>query len=321
MGNIKEAAPFWEVSTNKNHKKKPLRMANNLFLVFFLLCTPSVFTLQCYENQKSAPTNCQKKNNEVVQGIADAVAGIWDLAVNIGKTIENEVSGTNWIKNIGDQIKQITGGKIDLENRESNSQWVQNILQKMNFNLASHCWVTFKRSTGATESRGCGRTGYFGQVGGKLLKYFEEDNLHVLAGTDICFSVPVVDDLEMCLCKTDECNQDKTAAKKSLNIPDSAEPLKCAKSDCPVTDLSTVIDGWKGFNSACYMKDSEEKEHCFTTEGIYDEDVVRAAKLVQARSGEISAEGVTFTKTSGGGTILGSSGFLLAPYLLMTVLA
>ena len=27
--------------------------------------------------------------------------------------------------------------------RESNSQWVQNILQKMNFNLASHCWVTF----------------------------------------------------------------------------------------------------------------------------------------------------------------------------------
>ena len=94
-------------------KKKPLRMANNLFLVFFLLCTPTVFTLQCYENQKSAPTNCQEKNNEVVQGIADvcflnilscvfsfitnalmfdqAVAGIWDLAVNIGKTIENEV--------------------------------------------------------------------------------------------------------------------------------------------------------------------------------------------------------------------------------------
>ena len=88
-------------------------MANNLFLVFFLLCTPSVFTLQCYENQKSLPTNCQEKNNEVVQGIADvcllnilscvfslntnalmfdqAVAGIWDLAVNIGKTIENEV--------------------------------------------------------------------------------------------------------------------------------------------------------------------------------------------------------------------------------------
>ena len=113
---------------------------------------------------------------------------------------------------------------------------------------------------------------------------------------------------QMCLCKTDECNQDKTAAKKSLNIPDSAEwdfskirislhyksdirskpiikhiilknfylrPLKCAESDCPVTDLSTVIDGWEGFNSACYKKDSEEKEHCFTTEGIYDEDVVR----------------------------------------------
>ena len=35
------------------------------------------------------------------------------------------------------------------------------------------------------------------QVGGMLLKYFEEDNLHVLAGTDICFSVPVVDDLEV----------------------------------------------------------------------------------------------------------------------------
>ena len=76
--------------------------------------------------------------------------------------------------------------------------------------------------------------------------------------------------------------------------------LKCSGSDCPVTDLSSLLgENWTGFNSACYKKGNEEKEHCFTTEGIYDKDVVRSAKLVQAKSGENSAEGFTFTKTSG----------------------
>ena len=69
-----------------------------------------------------------------------------------------------------------------------------------------------------------------------------------------------------------------------------------------MTDLSSVLgEEWSGFNSACYKKDNEEKEHCFTTEGIYDEKVVRSARLVQAKSGENSAEGFTFTQTSGSG--------------------
>ena len=56
-------------------------------------------------------------------------------------------------------------------------------------------------------------------------------------------------------------------------------------------DISSVLGkNWTGFNSACYKKDYEDKEHCFTTEGIYDEKVVRSARLLeQAKSGENSA--------------------------------
>ena len=76
-----------------------------------------------------------------------------------------------------------------------------------------------------------------------------------------------------------------------------------------MTDLSSVLGkNWTGFNSACYKKDYEEKEHCFTTEGIFDESVVRSARLVQAKSGENSAEGFTFTKTSGSVATTSSSG-------------
>ena len=74
-----------------------------------------------------------------------AVAGIWDLAVNIGNVLENEITGTDWIKRISEHIKQITAGKVDLENRESNSQWVQTVLGKLDFNLARHCWVTYSK--------------------------------------------------------------------------------------------------------------------------------------------------------------------------------
>ena len=56
------------------------------------------------------------------------------------------------------------------------------------------------------------------QVGGKLLKYFEEDNLHVLAGTDICFSVPVVDDLEVKICIIFSSNSLFSASPDDLEV-------------------------------------------------------------------------------------------------------
>jgi len=117
----------------------------NCILIFCLICPASVFGLQCYENQDSTTTNCIGRNNEVVAGIADAVAGIWDLAVNIGNVLENEITGLEWIKRISEHIKQITGGKVDLEKRESNSQWVQTVLGRLDFNLARHCWVTYSK--------------------------------------------------------------------------------------------------------------------------------------------------------------------------------
>ena len=56
------------------------------------------------------------------------------------------------------------------------------------------------------------------QVGGKLLKYFEEDNLHVLAGTDICFSVPIVDDLEVKICIIFSSNSLFSASPDDLEV-------------------------------------------------------------------------------------------------------
>ena len=69
------------------------------------------------------------------------VAGIWDLANHL----ENQISGTDWIKRISEHIKQITGGRVDLENRESNSKWVKTVLGKLDFNLGRHCWVTYSK--------------------------------------------------------------------------------------------------------------------------------------------------------------------------------
>ena len=79
-----------------------------------------------------SPNPCNVPNFQVV-------AGIWDLANHL----ENAISGTDWIKRISEHIKQITGGKVDLDNRESNSQWVKMVLGKLDFNLGRHCWVTY----------------------------------------------------------------------------------------------------------------------------------------------------------------------------------
>ena len=67
---------------------------------------------------------------------------------------------------------------------------------------------------------------------------------------------------------------------------------------CPLAICTDNLD---------YLQISERDRVQKCTRPFYDNlnIFIRAAKLVQARSGEISAEGVTFTKTSGGGTILG----------------
>ena len=93
---------------------------------------------QMYVKRKCKKFPCNVTNYQ-------AVAGIWDLAVNIGNVLENEITGTDWIKRISEHIKQITGGKVDLEKRESKSQLVQTELSKLDFNLARHCWVTYSK--------------------------------------------------------------------------------------------------------------------------------------------------------------------------------
>ena len=65
-------------------------------------------------------------------------------------------------------------------------------------------------------------------------------------------------------------------------------------------DISKVINGWEGFNTACYKRRGEERERCFTTEGIYSEEVVDAAR----RDQQGVETNFTFTyKSSGSGSL------------------
>lgn len=128
----------------------------------------------------------------------------------------------------------------------------------------------------------------------------QEDPTHLLAGNNLCFTSLLNSTEEICMCPEDGCNKDQKTAKKALNIPMEARPFPCGGKDCPVMDITKVINGWKGFNTACYKRRGEERERCFTTEGIYSEEVVDAAREDQ-RGVETN---FTFTyKTSGSGSL------------------
>ena len=43
----------------------------NYILLLCLVCPPSVFALQCYENEAITATNCLERENDVAAGIAD----------------------------------------------------------------------------------------------------------------------------------------------------------------------------------------------------------------------------------------------------------
>jgi hypothetical protein len=71
-----------------------------------------------------------------------------------------------------------------------------------------------------------------------------------------------------------------------------------------VSNLATTIDGWTGFNTACYKK-MDGQELCFTTNGIYDEEVVAQAKVFsQTRPEDLPAaqarSSIKFSNVDGG---------------------
>merc|ERR1712107_959458 len=151
--------------------------------------------------------------------------------------------------------------------------------------MAKVCWVSFDRTTGETRNRGCGAGGDLEWFGGQLMNWLNppaanERSLHLLAGSAICFVAPLDPSQEICMCKEAGCNKDKISARSSLNIPETAETVQCGGENCPLMDLSKIIGSeWESFNAACYQKPGDSEEHCFSTEGIYDENAVLSARL------------------------------------------
>jgi len=297
-----------------------------LCATFILLLSPSVLAMKCFSSLNFPEVRACKavadagnaRNHK--EGIADILLNVADIGINIVQTLTN----SKFIDEIVDNIFRTTS--INIRSREVNRPWVNHVLDMLNFgDVSHHCWITYNRKTKATIDRGCGTEGAVEQIGTKVASSFQAwlkgDPLHALAGGDICFAPDLLGngDEEMCLCKTDGCNKNHATAKASLGLHQTAESITCGDKDCPVMDLSKVIGGeWKGFNTACYTKENlvdtkdikvdanqlgelRSEEHCFSTEGIYDEEAVTAARMtaknddsvVGARFGKF-----TFTKQS-----------------------
>lgn len=274
-------------------------------LPLLLLFAPSLLALDCFSSKNFPDTRpCNTvEGRDHKEGIADIFLNVVDFGINIVQTLTN----SQFIDDIAKDVFKTTN--INIRSRELNRPWVKTVLGILNFgDISHHCWITYKRSTGETTDRGCGTDGAVEQFGSKFAAWLQGDPLHVLAGGDICFA-PHFDDEEMCLCKTDACNENSNTAKASLGIHQAAESIKCGEKDCPVMDLSKVIgEDWKGFNTACYKKDnqnigsaefgSDSEEHCFSTEGIYDKEAVEAARQTAKADSVVGARFGAFTFTS-----------------------
>jgi len=189
----------------------------------------------------------------------------------------------SFIDQLGTNILARTG--IDLTGKKQQTEWVKKVLGLIDFNMAKVCWVSFDRASSETRNRGCGAGGDLEWFGAELLNWLDPQaasgrSLHLMAGSAICFVAPLDHSQEICMCKEDGCNESKGSARKSLNIPESAESVQCGGENCPLMDLSKIIDAkWDSFNAACYQKPGDDQEHCFSTEGIYDEKAVLSARL------------------------------------------
>jgi len=219
--------------------------------------------------------------NTVVFGLNMAKLGLGIILPLINPQAAVSLS---WIDQIGTNILARTG--IDLTGQKEQTEWVKKVLGLVDFNMAKVCWVSFDRESSTTRNRGCGAGGDLEWFGGQLLNWLDpnkagsEKSLHLMAGSAICFVAPLDHSQEICMCKENGCNKDKGTARRSLNIPESAESVQCGGENCPLMDLSKIIDSkWDSFNAACYQKPGESQEHCFSTEGIYDENAVLSARL------------------------------------------
>jgi len=277
-------------------------------LLLPLLLLPPTSSMECWQGREGTNhTPCedgkQVATDLIVMGLGMAHFGL-QLGAGVLMTLTN-TQAVGAAVNIGAEILKRTG--LDLRNPRSQAGWVRGVLDVVDFDLAKVCWVASSRRTGGTVDRGCGVAGDLEMFGANLAKWLQGEPRHLLAGAAVCFTAPLNHDQEICMCKHDGCNQSKASARSDLNIHLDAEIVQCGGEDCPLSDLSKVLDmdggnHWNGWNTACYTKPvkkpQDEGEHCFSTEGIYDEEAVKAAREVAA--GRPGYHGYTFSHQSGG---------------------
>jgi len=237
----------------------------------------------CYSGEAAEAKDCQDSGKITVAGV---IANIFNA---IKAFLIEIIPGLDAIV---ESLAASTG--INLKETNLNGEWVKKVLGVVGFDLVHSCYIAYNKTTGDTISRGCGNGNHKeDNFGKRIVKWIKAEAKHLLAGGDFCYED--MKDEEVCLCKGANCNMDKQTVKLALNIPMDVESIQCGEGDfqmakdCPVTDVSRVIDldgdsagHWKGFHAACYKNKGEEEEHCFTTEGMYDTEVVHSARLVMA---------------------------------------
>jgi len=261
-----------------------------LFILASSIALLPVLAMECFTGNNEnvggrESTKCDDGRdfvaNAAVFGLNMAKLGLGIVLPLINPQLAVSLS---WIDKIGTNILARTG--VDLTGQKEQTEWVKKVLDLVDFNMAKVCWVSFDRASGVTKNRGCGAGGDLEWFGGQLMNWIDpnkdasERSLHLMAGSAICFVAPLDHSQEICMCKENGCNRDKGSARRSLNIPESAESVQCGGENCPLMDLSKIIDPkWDSFSAACYRKPEDNREHCFSTEGIYDERAVLSARL------------------------------------------
>jgi len=120
-------------------------------------------------------------------------------------------------------------------------------------------------------------TGSCGTLGGKFVNWIQGQPFLLWEGS-VCFTKPGDSSSEICMCSTDDCNQDFRSARKAAGISETARAAICDGKECPLANLRKINEEYD-FNSACYTDGSGE-EKCFTSDVVYYPQV---GKLTRAR--------------------------------------
>jgi len=255
-----------------------------LFLSVGLFSTGNC--IKCYRNLTGEPESCPTSGG-LVNTAQSTIGGFW-------KTVKDGVqklSGTDWIDDAGDKIKDATG--IDITSHEKNKAWVQSAMGKigLDFDVSGNCYVTYDKATKNTVERGCGAFGHAGKFGAEIVNWMQGKSFNLWANA-VCFTVPGHHDQEVCLCQKEGCNEDHISGRKAAGIDPNARAAMCGGQECPMADLSK-IDGKYDFNSACYTGGEDSIVKCFTTDVVLDPV---AAKLTRS---ENSVDGYTLFNING----------------------